>query len=107
MYRDAYMRSLEDPEKFWDEIGSQSVSWDRLYDKVLDNDSEPFTKWFCGGYLNACYNCIDRHVLSGKGDKIAIIHDSPVTNTVRKVSYKELLDTVTHIIARKVIHIVN
>lgn len=49
---------------------------------------------YVGGYLNACYNCIDRHVLSGMGEKIALIHDSPMTNTVRKVTYQELYDKV-------------
>lgn len=47
---------------------------------------------FVGGELNACYNAIDRHVEAGKGSKIAIIHDSPLTKTVRKITYAELLD---------------
>lgn len=50
---------------------------------------------FVGGEVNACYNAIDRHVLAGKGSKIALIHNSPVTKTVRKVTYKELLDKVS------------
>lgn len=49
---------------------------------------------FVGGELNACYNAVDRHVEAGKGSKIAIIHDSPLTATVRKISYAELLDQV-------------
>lgn len=60
-------------------------------------NSRPFTKWFCGGYLNACYNCIDRHVANGNGGKVALIHDSPITNVVRKVTYQELLDTVSRL----------
>lgn len=47
--------------------------------------------------MNACYNCIDRHVASGNGGKVALIHDSPITNTVRKVTYQELLDTVSRL----------
>ena len=46
---------------------------------------------FVGGELNTCYNCLDRHVERGFGSQPAIIHDSPVTNTIRKISYKELL----------------
>jgi len=46
---------------------------------------------FIGGELNTCYNCLDRHVERGFGSQPAIIHDSPVTNTIRKISYKELL----------------
>lgn len=45
-----------------------------------------------GGELNACYNAVDRHVLAGNGDKVALIHDSPQTSTIRKVTYNELLD---------------
>lgn len=47
---------------------------------------------YVGGELNACHNAVDRHVLSGHGKKIALIHDSPLTSTIRKVSYDELLD---------------
>lgn len=90
-----YQRSMEEPEKFWGEVGSQMLSWDKMFDQVIDDSSSPFTKWFCGGYLNACYNCVDRHIANGQGHKVAIIHDSPITNTVRKVTYQELLDTVS------------
>lgn len=44
--------------------------------------------------MNACYNAIDRHVEAGKGDKIALIHDSPLTKSIRKVTYSELFDKV-------------
>lgn len=94
-YSDTYERSLENPAKFWEEIGrSPLIHWDKPFEKVLDHSDPPFTKWFLGGYLNACYNCVDRHVLSGKGSKVAMIHDSPLTNTVRKVTYQEVYDTV-------------
>lgn len=71
------------------------IDWDKMYDQVLDNSSSPFTRWFSGGYLNACYNCLDRHVANGSGNKVALIHDSPMTNVVRKVTYQELLDAVS------------
>lgn len=70
------------------------VHWDQPFEKVLDNSNPPFSKWYCGGYLNACYNAIDRHIAAGKGDKVAIIHDSPLTNTIRRVTYQEMYDTV-------------
>lgn len=99
VYSDEYMKSLEEPEEFWGEIAAPPmIHWDKPYEKVLDNSNSPFTKWFVGGYLNACYNCVDRHVLAGNGDKVAIIHDSPLTNTIRKVTYQELYDTVWHCI---------
>ncbi|CAG9809214.1 unnamed protein product [Chironomus riparius] len=97
LYKEAYLRSINEPEKFWDEIASQSISWDKMYNQVLDNSNPPFTKWFCGGYLNACYNCIDRHVANGNGNKVALIQDSPITNTIRRVTYSELLDTISRL----------
>lgn len=89
------MRSIEEPEQFWGEVAAPpQLHWDKPFEKVLDNSNPPFTKWFVGGYLNACYNCVDRHVIAGHGDKVAIIHDSPLTNSIRKVTYQELYDTV-------------
>ncbi|KAK5639475.1 hypothetical protein RI129_011967 [Pyrocoelia pectoralis] len=95
-YNEIYKRSLKNPQEFWTEIG-KLVTWSKPWKQVLDNSNEPFTKWFVGGELNACYNAVDRHVESGKGDKIALIHDSPLTNTVRRVTYAELLNKVSHL----------
>lgn len=53
---------------------------------------------FVGGELNACYNAVDRHVAADKGGKVALIHDSPVTKSVRKVTYAELQNQVSHTI---------
>ena len=61
---------------------------------MLDDASPPFARWFKGGVLNTCYNAIDRHVEAGRGEQPAIIHDSPVTNTVTSITYRELLDQV-------------
>lgn len=89
------MRSIEEPEEFWEDIAApHMVHWDKPFEKVLDNSNPPFTKWFVGGYINACYNAVDRHVHAGLGDKVAIIHDSPLTNIIRRVTYQELYDTV-------------
>lgn len=90
-----YERSIKEPEKFWSEIGKKVVHWDKPFEKVLDHSNPPFTKWYSGGYINACYNAIDRHVLAGRGNKVALIHDSPMTNTVRHVTYQELQDVVS------------
>lgn len=91
---DSYNRSLEQTEEFYGDLANNLIHWDKPWNKVLDNSNPPYTKWFTGGYLNACYNTVDRHVLAGKGDKIALIHDSPMTNTIRKVTYQELLEKV-------------
>lgn len=98
VYSDAYLRSIEEPDEFWEDIAAPNmIYWDKPFEKVLDNSDPPFTKWFVGGYLNACYNTVDRHVHAGNGDKVAIIHDSPLTNSIRKVTYQELYDTISRI----------
>ena len=93
-YDAVFKRSIESPEEFWGEA-AQSITWFKEYDKVLDDSNPPFYKWFVGGKMNTCYNAVDRHVENGRGDQTAIIYDSPVTNTIRKISYKELLDQVS------------
>ncbi|XP_034936285.1 acyl-CoA synthetase short-chain family member 3, mitochondrial [Chelonus insularis] len=91
IYEKAFRRSIEAPEEFWAEV-AEEVEWSKRWDKVLDNSNEPFTKWYVGGEINACHNAVDRHVKAGYGKKIALIHDSPLTSTVRKVTYDELLE---------------
>ena len=92
-YEEVYRRSIEDPEGFWGEA-AEAVSWYRRWDRVLDRSNPPFYRWFPGGIVNTCYNALDRHVEAGHGDRLALIYDSPVTSTVRKYMYRELLDLV-------------
>ncbi|MCH8237251.1 MAG: AMP-binding protein, partial [Proteobacteria bacterium] len=93
-HEEAYRRSLEDPEGFWGEI-AEDVRWIKKWDKVLDDSNKPFYRWFTGGELNTCFNALDRHVEEGRADQLALIYDSPVTGgTVRKYTYRELLDEV-------------
>ncbi|ELU01504.1 hypothetical protein CAPTEDRAFT_173489 [Capitella teleta] len=94
IYDDAYQRSIENPEEFWG-AAAEEIVWEKKWDRVLDNDNPPFTKWFVGGKLNTCYNAVDRHVEAGHGLQVAIIHDSPVTNTIQKITYSELLEKVS------------
>ena len=91
LYQEVYRRSLEQPEEFWGEAAGDVV-WQKKWDRVLDNDSPPFTRWFVGGRLNTCYNALDRHVAEGRAEQAALIYDSPVTETVQQFSYRELLD---------------
>jgi propionyl-CoA synthetase len=56
---------------------------------VLDDSRKPFYRWFSGGRVNTCYNAVDLHVANGRGDQVAIIYDSPVTSTVKKITYRE------------------
>src|SRR3954447_16683598 len=88
-----YARSLSDPQGFWAEA-AEGISWFKRWDKVLDDSKPPFYRWFKGGVLNTCYNAVDRHVEQGRGDQAAIIYDSPVTDTVQTITYRELQDQV-------------
>jgi propionyl-CoA synthetase len=89
VYRAIWERSLRDPEGFWGEA-AEALHWDRRWDRVLDASRPPFYRWFAGGLLNTCYNAVDRHVAAGRGGQAALIHDSPVTGTVRTLTYAEL-----------------
>ena len=85
--------SLEQPEQFWGEQ-AECIHWYRQWDKVLDASEAPLYRWFAGGMLNTCYNALDIHVDRGRGEQAALIYDSPVTDTRKTYSYKELRDTV-------------
>ncbi|KAF8937381.1 propionate-CoA ligase [Dissophora ornata] len=89
--------SLENPEKYWGTYASQ-LHWDTPYSKVLGPgaDSLPGTNygWFTGGKLNTCYNAVDRHVVSGRGNQVAVYYDSPMNNEKKQITYAELLDQV-------------
>ncbi|MBI3035747.1 acetate--CoA ligase [Candidatus Woesearchaeota archaeon] len=90
-YSKIYKKSIEKPEAFWAEKAEQ-LEWFRKWDIVLRNDMG-FFKWFEGGYLNACYNCLDRIIKSGKRDKIAFIWE-PETGESEKYTYGQLLKEV-------------
>jgi propionyl-CoA synthetase len=93
-YEKEYEESIHAPEKFWGKA-AQGIQWHKPYTKVLDDTFEPFYRWFTGGELNTCFNAIDRHVLAGRGKQFALIYDSPVTNTIKKITYQELLNEVS------------
>src|SRR5689334_3092817 len=63
-------RAESDPQAFWAEQ-AESLHWERKWDQVLDDSNPPFYKWFTGGKLNVSYNCLDRHVEAGNGDRVA------------------------------------
>jgi propionyl-CoA synthetase len=90
-YDDAYHQSLHDPESFWGAV-AEDVHWYTPWDRVLDDSRAPFYRWFVGGQVNTCYNALDIHVENGRGDQQALIYDSPVTDTIRAYTYRELRD---------------
>ena len=93
-YADVYKQSIEQPDVFWGKA-AEDIQWIKKWDKVLDDSNQPFYRWFAGGELNTCYNALDFHVENGRKDQTAIIYDSPVTDTVQKITYGELLDKVS------------
>ncbi|MEM7349154.1 MAG: propionyl-CoA synthetase [Acidobacteriota bacterium] len=92
-YDDVYRQSLNDPETFWAKAAT-GIDWQRPFDQVLDDSRRPIYRWFAGGRLNTCYNALDRHIESGRGEQAALIYDSPVTQTVRRLTYRQLRDEV-------------
>ncbi len=92
-YEWAYREAIEDPEAFWGRA-AEDVPWYRNYKRVLNRDHPPFYRWFEGGSVNSCYAALDIHCENGKGDNIALIYDSPVTDTRKKYTYRELRDLV-------------
>ena len=92
-YQETYDRSLRDPEGFWGEV-AEDCHWYKKWDKVLDDSNKPFYCWFKGGELNTCYNALDLHVESGRAEQTALIHDSPVTDSITYYTYRELRDKV-------------
>ena len=93
LYEQLYQRSCQDPEGYWGEL-AQDLHWSKPWDKVLDDSNAPFYSWFSGGELNTCYNALDIHVEQGHGERLALIYDSPVTDTVKRYTYQELRDQV-------------
>jgi len=92
-YAEIHRRSLEDPEGFWSEAAG-AIHWEKRWDKLLDDGRPPFYRWFAGGVLNTCYNCLDRHVAAGRGQQAALIYDSAMTGQTRSFTYAELTDLV-------------
>ena len=94
-YKDIFTKSIEEPNAFWGKA-AESIDWYKKWDTVLDDTNPPFYRWFAGGEMNTCYNAVDRHVEGGRADQVAIIYDSPVTNTIQKFTYRELRDLVAN-----------
>ncbi len=88
-YGKVYAAAAADPDGFWMDAAN-AIDWDKRPSKALFADKAPLYEWFVDGTLNACWNAVDRHVEAGHGDRLAIIHDSPVTGTVHKITYSEL-----------------
>ena len=94
-YKKMYESSINDPSGFW-ENAAERISWYESWNAVSNHDFvNGKIEWFSGGKLNACYNCIDRHIEQGHGEKTAIIWEGNDPNQSRKYSYNDLLKEVS------------
>ncbi len=89
-----YQESIQNPERFWQNV-SEDIFWFKKPTKILNKSNPPFYKWFEDGVTNTCYNAIDTHIDQGKGDKTALIYDSPITNYKAKFTYNELREKIS------------
>ena len=88
-YQELYDHSIQSPEKFWSEQAN-AIKWFKKPTTILSKDQNEYPLWFADGELNACYLALDKHIEDGFGDNVAIIYDSPVTQTVKKYTYNEV-----------------
>lgn len=95
-YKDVYDGWKADPEAYWMNL-AQAIDWDKQPSKALFDDNAPLYEWYADGMVNTCWNAVDRHVEAGRGDQVAIIHDSPVTGVTRKITYVNLRNRVAQL----------
>ena len=95
-YASEHAASIEDPREFWARA-AQLIDWVEFPENILDETAAPLYRWFPDGVLNTCYNAVDRHVESGHGQRLALIHDSAVTGLVTRFTYAQLQDEVARL----------
>ncbi|HYO39051.1 MAG TPA: acetate--CoA ligase [Nocardioidaceae bacterium] len=91
---EAYEEADRDPVAFWGKQ-AERITWAEPFTEVLDWSNPPFAKWYVGGRLNAAYNCVDRHVEAGKGDKVAFHWVGEPDGETRDITYSALKDEVS------------
>ncbi len=95
-YRDVYAAWQADPEGYWMDA-ARAIDWVEPPSKALFDGNAPLYEWYADGRVNTCWNAVDRHVEAGRGAQVAIIHDSPVTGTIHKITYAELRNRVARL----------
>jgi acetyl-CoA synthetase len=88
--------ATRDYEGYWARLAREFVGWKQPFTQVLDSSNAPFYRWFADGTLNVSWNCLDRNVERGLGDKVAIIFEAD-DGAVTKVTYRELLAKVSRL----------
>lgn len=97
-YNEVYQEWQADPMAFWAHA-AVAIDWSKPWDKVFDADDGPYGRWYAGAECNTCHNAVDRHVQNGRADQVALIYDSAVTGTQRKITYAELLSDINALAA--------
>ena len=92
-YQETYARWKSDPEAFWMDA-AEAIDWIEKPGRALFAQNAPIYEWFSDAKVNTCWNAVDRHVEAGRGNQIAIIHDSPITHSTKGITYRELRDRV-------------
>ncbi len=94
--QELYERAAADREGFWADQSRELVHWHKPFTQVLDWSNPPFAKWFDDGELNVAYNCLDRHVEAGNGDRVALYWEGEPGDS-RRITYAELTDEVKRV----------
>ncbi|WP_406870799.1 propionyl-CoA synthetase [Thioclava sp. 'Guangxiensis'] len=92
-YKEVYEGWKADPDGFWMQA-ARGIDWEKRPSKALFDEKAPVYEWFSDGMVNTCWNAVDRHVEAGRGDQIAIQHESPITHSTKGITYKELQNRV-------------
>ncbi|OBT24887.1 propionyl-CoA synthetase [Vibrio cyclitrophicus] len=95
-YVTEYQWAREDPNSFW-ETQSQAIDWFESPKTILQTDDNGIERWFPDGVMNTCWLALDYHCENGRGDKVALIYDSPVTGTQSSYTYNKLRDQVAKV----------
>ncbi len=97
-YYEVYARATRDPEGFWAEA-ARDIDWVEFPNTIFDPAQGVYGRWFADGVLNSCFNALDRHVAAGRGDQLALIHDSPLAGSVTRYTYSDMLREVAALAA--------
>jgi propionyl-CoA synthetase len=97
-YAEVYAAWRADPQAFWAKA-AEEIDWIRAPKRIFDERAGVYGRWFPDATCNTCFNALDRHVAAGRGDRMALIYDSPVTGAKRRITYGQLLDDVAALAA--------
>ena len=95
-YEEDYSLSIADPKAFWQQRQAE-IEWFKEPSITLSQDANGSWRWYEDGELNSCWLALDRHIDAGRGDELALIYDSPATNSVRRFTFNELRDRVAKV----------